>query len=78
VGVRIVDDDAFGEGLQDGGEALGTRGRLRLGGLRPAQRRLRLLAGILLGGVEPGAVDRQGDAVGCCRNIAATLRDEGV
>ena len=41
----------------------GARGRLRLARLRPGQRRLRAPPGVLLGGIEAGAVDRQGDAI---------------
>ncbi len=60
----VVHGDPIGHGLQDGVEALGTLARLRLARLRPGQRRLRPLPSVLLGGVEAGAVDRQGDAVG--------------
>ncbi len=40
-----------------------ARGRLRLARLHPGQRRLRAPPGVLLGGIQAGAVDRQGDAI---------------
>ncbi len=52
----VVDGDSIGHGVQDGTQVLGPLGRLGLAGLRP-------LSGVLLSGVEAGAVDRQGNAV---------------
>ena len=61
--LRIVHGDPIGHGIQDGAQLFGTLGRLYLTRLGARQRLFRLLAGILLGGVEAGTIDRQGDAV---------------
>ncbi len=54
---RVGQRHPFGHGIQDGVQLFGPLARLCLAGLCPRQRRLRLPPGVLLGGVEAGAVD---------------------